>query len=66
VSASILRRPLTQGVEFVIVTTWESIDSIRQFAGKPEDMALVPPVVQAMMIEYDSRVAHYEIVDNAP
>ena len=64
VSASILRRPLNQGVEFVIVTTWESIDSIRQFAGKPEDMAVVPAVVQAMMIEHDTRVAHYEIVNN--
>ena len=66
VSASILRRLMTQGVEFVIVTTWESMDSIRQFAGKPEDVAVVPPVVQAMMVEYDTRVAHYEIVDSHP
>jgi hypothetical protein len=40
------------------------MDSIRQFAGKPEDVAVVPPVVQSMMLEYDTRVSHYEIVDN--
>jgi len=34
VSASILRRPTALGVEFVIVTTWESMDAIRQFAGE--------------------------------
>jgi heme-degrading monooxygenase HmoA len=62
-SASILRRPIAEGVEFVIVTTWESMDSIRQFAATPEDVAVVPPAVQAMMVEYDSNVAHYEIVD---
>ena len=65
-SASILRRPMAQGVEFVIVTTWESLDSIRQFSGEPEDVAVVPPAVQAMMIEYDTKVAHYEVVNTYP
>lgn len=64
VSASILCRPIAQGVEFVIVTTWESMDAIRQFAGESEDVAVVPLAVQAMMVEYDAMVAHYEIVDN--
>ena len=64
VAASILRRPVAQGIEFVIVTTWESIGAIRQFAGEPEDIAVVPAAVQAMMVEYDVKVAHYEIVDS--
>src|SRR6266496_3606353 len=63
VSASILRRPTAQGVEFMIVTTWESIEVIRQFAGELEDVAVVPAVVQAMMVQYDTKVSHYEIVD---
>jgi heme-degrading monooxygenase HmoA len=66
ISASILRRRVAQGVEFVIVTTWDSLDSIRQFSGEPEDVAVVPAVVQAMMIEYDSKVSHYEIVNTYP
>jgi heme-degrading monooxygenase HmoA len=62
VSASILRRSLSEGVEFLIVTTWESMDAIRQFAGESEDKAVVPATAQAMMIDYDSKVRHYEIV----
>ena len=61
VSASILRRSTAEGVEFVVVTSWHSMDAIRQFAGEPADMAVVPPVAQAMMVEYDKKVVHYEI-----
>jgi heme-degrading monooxygenase HmoA len=61
VSASILRRSTAQGVEFVVVTTWDSMEAIGQFAGELADMAVVPPVAQAMMVEYDKKVVHYEI-----
>ena len=61
ISASILRRTLDDGVEFLIVTNWESIDAIRNFAGDAPDSAVVPTVVQGMMIQYDSRVRHYEV-----
>lgn len=63
VSASILRRPIADGVEFLIVTKWQSMDAIRQFAGESERVAVVPPAVQTMMVEYDTVVEHYEIVD---
>lgn len=63
ISASILRRPTSGGIEFLIVTTWQSMDAIRQFAGEAVEVAVVPPTVQAMMIEYDHKVAHYEIAD---
>jgi heme-degrading monooxygenase HmoA len=61
VSASILRRSTARGVEFVILTTWDSMGAIRQFAGESPDVAVVPPFAQAMMVEYDKKVAHYEI-----
>lgn len=64
VSASILRRPTAQAVEFLVVTTWTSMDAIRRFAGEPVDAAVVPPAVQAMMVDYDTKVSHYEIVDS--
>ena len=62
VSASILRRSVPNGVEFLIVTTWESIDAIQGFAGTDVEAAVVPPRVQEMMVEYDNRVRHYQIV----
>ena len=62
-NAAILRRNVADGVEFRIVTTWESLDSIRRFAGDNAEVAVVPDAVQAMMITYERTVAHYEIVE---
>jgi heme-degrading monooxygenase HmoA len=63
VDASILQRNSDPGVEFLIVTRWTSLAAIRKFAGDDVVTAVVPPEVQAMMIEYDRTVRHYEIVD---
>ena len=63
ISATILRRPTSGGIEFLIVTTWQSMDAIRQFAGESIEVAVVPPTVQDMMVEYDHEVTHYEVVD---
>src|SRR5262245_64519376 len=62
VNASILRRKGQGGVEFLIVTNWESIEAIEQFSGREPETAVVPEQVQKMMIEYDHRVRHYEVV----
>ena len=62
VSASILRRDLANGVEFLIVTNWMSIDAIRAFAGYDAESAVVPSEVQGMMVEYDKRARHYQVV----
>ena len=62
VRSAILKRNVGQGIEFRIVTVWDSLDSIRQFAGDTPEVAVVPPVAQKMMVEYDATVAHYEIV----
>lgn len=62
VDASILRRKASGGVEFLVVTRWASMDAIRQFAGVDPEVAVVPDKVRRMMIEFDSRVRHYEVV----
>ncbi|HET7221248.1 MAG TPA: antibiotic biosynthesis monooxygenase [Vicinamibacterales bacterium] len=60
--ASVLRRTVATGVEFLIVTEWESAKAIAQFAGADIDRAVVPENVRQMMIEYDDTVRHYEVV----
>lgn len=60
--ASILKRALPRGVEFLIVTEWRSLESIRSFAGENVENAVVPPKAQAMMVEYDRVVQHFEVV----
>lgn len=62
VSASILRRVVPEGVEFLIVTQWASLESIRGFAGSNPEVAVVPEKVRKMMIEFDQVVRHYDVV----
>ena len=61
--ASILSRPFGAGVEFLIVTRWASMDAIAKFSGADPEAAVVPAEAADMMIEYDRRVRHFEVVD---
>lgn len=60
--ASILKRNVPEGVEFLVITRWESLDAIRAFAGEDVDVAVVPEKVRAMMVDYEPIVAHYEVM----
>lgn len=63
VSAAILRRSIVEGVEFLIVTHWASLDAIRAFSGDDVEVAVVPQIVQDMMVDYDRVVRHFEVLD---
>ncbi|HYS85038.1 MAG TPA: hypothetical protein VEN78_08565, partial [Bradyrhizobium sp.] len=63
IDASILRRNVDQGIEFLIVTRWKSMEAIDEFAGREPDIAVVPEKVQEMMVDYDRSVRHYEVVE---
>jgi heme-degrading monooxygenase HmoA len=62
VDASVLSRPLGAGVEFLVVTRWESLDAIAKFAGADPEAAVLPAKAAAMMIEYDRRARHFEVI----
>jgi heme-degrading monooxygenase HmoA len=62
IQASLLRRDLEEGVEFLVITTWESTAAIEQFAGRDPEVAVVPDNVQRWMIDYDRRARHYEVI----
>jgi len=63
IRAHILKREAHQGTEFLIVTAWESMEAIERFAGATADVAVVPDIVQVMMVECDKYVSHYEVVE---
>lgn len=56
-----LKRNVPEGVEFLVITEWESLEDIKQFAGADPNVAVVPAVVEEIMIRYDKVVKHYEI-----
>ncbi|MGE5796162.1 MAG: hypothetical protein ACM34N_05220 [Ignavibacteria bacterium] len=64
IDAKIFRRPTGKGIEFLILTSWETIDAIKNFAGERINTAVVPKEVQEMMVDYDKDVIHYELVKN--
>ena len=62
--ATLLRRDQSQGVEFIVITNWLSAEAIREFAvGNDAEVAVVPPEVREMMLEYDVRARHYRVID---
>lgn len=62
VDGSILSRRLEEGVEFLVVTRWASLDAITRFAGADAETAVVPDEAAAMMIDYDRRARHFEVI----
>jgi heme-degrading monooxygenase HmoA len=62
VSASILSRLYGDGIEFLVITQWRALEDIARFSGEDLEAAVVPSEVAAMMIDYDRRVKHYEVV----
>jgi heme-degrading monooxygenase HmoA len=66
VRASILKRDVEGGIEFQIITVWESLEAIKSFAGEDTEAAVVPLVAQAMMVEFDARALNYEVVHVTP
>jgi len=61
ISASILKRDVSDGVEFLVITRWETLEVIKRFAGEKIETAVVPKLVQDIMLKYDKKVRHYEI-----
>ena len=62
VGASILKRDVQIGTEFRIVTVWESLEAIQFFAGDDAEVAVVPSLVRAMMVTFEPRASHYEVI----
>jgi heme-degrading monooxygenase HmoA len=60
--AWLLRREVPRGVEFLVVTAWDSMAAVERFAGPAPEVAVVPPEARALMVEFDERVQHYELL----
>jgi hypothetical protein len=62
VSTAIMRREVEDGTEFQVTTYWHSLDAIKAFAGEDITKAVIPPAAQALMVRYDDRAVHYDII----
>ena len=60
--AYLLRRDVENGVEFVTITLWESMDAVRLFAGDEHAVAVVPPAARALLARFDQTSQHYQTI----
>jgi heme-degrading monooxygenase HmoA len=57
----LLRRKVSQEVEFVTIMLFDSLDAVREFAGEDYEAAVVPEKARAVLSHFDARSQHYEI-----
>jgi hypothetical protein len=59
----LLRRDVDDGVEFVTIMWFDSLDAVRAFAGDSYEVAVVPPQARQLLSRFDSHSAHYHVIE---
>jgi heme-degrading monooxygenase HmoA len=62
--AQIFTRDLNEHVEVTLISYWESLDSIKAFAGDDITIARLYPEDYQYELEPDNFVIHYQVVEN--
>ncbi len=57
----LFRRNAGAEVEFVTIMWFDSVESVRVFAGEDYEVAVVPPKARALLARFDARSQHYEV-----
>jgi heme-degrading monooxygenase HmoA len=57
----LMRRVAGDEVEFVTVTLFTSLDSVRRFAGDNYEAAVLHPQAAGLLSRYDAKSVHYEV-----
>jgi heme-degrading monooxygenase HmoA len=59
--AMLLERPAGGAVEVIVLTFWQSVESVREFAGADPEQAVVAEEAAALLTRFDRRVRHFEV-----
>ena len=59
---NLLRRAVPEGVEFITIMWFDSLDAVRKFAGEDYEVAVVLPQARQLLSHFDARSQHYEVV----
>jgi heme-degrading monooxygenase HmoA len=59
--AFVMRRDVEDGVEFVTLTLFDSLEAVREFAGPDYETAVIIPEAEALLSDFDAKARHYEI-----
>ncbi|MBY8998544.1 MAG: antibiotic biosynthesis monooxygenase [Candidatus Thorarchaeota archaeon] len=59
----LLRKDVDDGVEFVTIMWFDTLDSVRAFAGEEYEVAVVPPEARQLLSRFDELSAHYRVIE---
>jgi len=62
----VLRRMVGDVAEFQVISTWDSLESIRAFAGEPIDTARYYPADSDFLLGMSEKVEHWELFAEPP
>jgi heme-degrading monooxygenase HmoA len=54
-----------QRAEFLFISYWESLDSIKEFAGDEIEIAHYYPEDKQFLLELEPKVSHYEVLSDS-
>jgi heme-degrading monooxygenase HmoA len=59
--AFLLRRPLGNETEFVLISLWRSMEAIERYAGSDAERANLHGLDKALLSSADTKAVHYEL-----
>jgi heme-degrading monooxygenase HmoA len=59
----LFKRQLENEVEFITVMWFDSLESVKEFAGEDYEQCVVPEKARKILKHFDTRSQHYEVVE---
>ena len=60
--AYILKMIEEEVIKFAIITLWDSMDAVCQFAGDAPEIAVIPDEAKRLLSTFDRGVKHFEVI----
>lgn len=57
----LLTRSLGNEIEFVTIMWFDSLESVKEFAGDEYEKAVIYPAARPLLTRFDERAQHYEV-----
>lgn len=58
----LLRRELIDETEFITIMWFESLDSVKKFAGEDYEQSVVPDKARKILSHFDNKSQHYDVI----
>lgn len=62
-SIQLLKRLSGKETEFITIMQFDTIASVKEFAGEDHELAVVPDKARQLLNRFDERSQHYEVIE---